>query len=55
MKEMKVGDRAALKYVVNDGKNFMTFIVAIPSGSGSTTGNDEVKPTENARLGSNRM
>ena len=53
--QVKVGDSVALKYVVNDGKNFVTFIVAIPPAPGGVRDDGEAKPTENARLGSNGM
>ena len=55
LEQMKVGDGVALKYVVNDNKNFVTFIVAIPARSGRQTTNGEVKPSENARLEADRM
>ena len=55
MERMKAGDKVVLKYVVNDGKNFVTFIVAIPPAPGSVRDDGEPKPTENARLGSNGM
>ncbi len=55
IEDMKVGDRVALKYVVNDGKNFVTFIVAIPLKPGRERLNGEVKPAENAQPEADKM
>jgi hypothetical protein len=55
MEQMKVGDSVAFKYVVNDGKSYVTFIVAVPLKPSRVKTYDEAKPAERPSLGPDRM
>ena len=55
VEQLKAGDGVALKYVVNDGKNFVTFIVAIPQTSVRSREDNEAEPIGGVQFRPDRM